>query len=148
MSETRPRWQQPFRIKDEEGSLASLGVLEEATLTLELTFVCQILCNLQSSHIGAGPIPDSKVPDVDEAAVKVDPELSHVLLPGAEVRQDSVNDIHTGRGMAVLHLAANHGFSARENPVGPFAEEAHAVVGIDEGQVHGQSLEESFQLSQ
>ena len=83
---------------------------------------------------------------MDEAAEEVDPEFGDVLAAGAEVADDAVDDIDALGGVAVLDFASEDGAGAGEDALGAFGEEGDAVVGIDEGEVEGEGIEQGCEL--
>ena len=68
----------------------------------------QVLRDFERAEVPLVRIADGEVPDVHETAAGVDPERRDVLPFLPEIVQDSVDDLHAGRGMTVLHLAPDH----------------------------------------
>ena len=106
----------------------------------------QVLRHLERAEVGALLVPQREVADVGEAALEVDPELGHVLPARAEVGEDALHDVDAPRRVAVLHQAPEDRLRPREDAVLALAEEAHAVLRVDEGDVHRQRGEDGLEL--
>src|SRR5450759_1710256 len=110
-------------------------VFQQTPFALNRTERSQVLGQLHRPQIASVGIPHSKITDVYELVMKVDPKFRDVLSPGAKIVQNPVDRLDTSRRVAVLHLASDDGLAAREDAIRAFGEKGHAVVGIDEREV-------------
>ncbi len=83
---------------------------------------------------------------MNEATAELDPELGDVVAARPEIGKDPVHDGDAFGRVAMLHLASEDGAAAGEDAVRAFGEETDAVLGVHEGQIHGERGKDGGQL--
>jgi hypothetical protein len=94
-----------------------------------------ILADFQTTFVSAIFRSESKIPNKNELPLKLDPELSIVLLPLFKCIQYFIDNMNAVRGMTPLYLSANDGETSGENPFLPLGIVSDSVVLINNGQI-------------
>ena len=68
------------------------------------------------------------------------------LRPDRKALDDPFHDMYAGRRVAVDDTPPDHGFRAREDPLGALGEIPDDVVLVDEGDIHRQRIQHSHEL--
>ena len=105
-----------------------------------------ILADLKASLVDVFIVPDRKIPDIDELAPQLDPEVCTVLLPIPETVQDLLNYMHAGRGMAVDHLAADDPGTPGKDPLRLGRVVKDLVIRVHEGDVHREAGQDKVEM--
>ena len=93
-----------------------------------------------------GFVADGKVLDQQSFTFHGNPETGHIFASFAESLHNLFNHMHALFGVAVMHIAANNGFGAREDPLLRGREILHPVVLVDKSEIDRQVVKQQLDL--
>jgi len=115
-------------------------------LTLKGPDSRDLLADFQTTTVTSSLIAYGETPDVNEPALQLNPELSHILFTFFEGFKNSVNDVDAFGRMTILHLTADNSGTPGENTAGCIRIVDNCVIFIHKTDVHRQMPEHQVHL--